>query len=202
MSIPNVVSDLPSYMILGIDPGSRITGYGIIKVEQQQLSWVIHGCLRLAGPTMAHRLSHLLTELKEVMLLYQPQEMAIEEVFVHKNVSAALKLGQARGVAMATGMLHHLAVYEYAARQVKQAVVGRGNAAKAQVQHMVQAILQLPEAPQTDAADALAIAICHAHVRLTPTAMVRCQKSFARRSASRSTRRWLEDDWKTTRDPN
>ncbi len=151
--------------ILGIDPGSRITGYGILEVRGNRFVCLSHGCIRTQHETLAHRLKHIHLGIAELIENHTPTELAIESVFVHRNVDSALKLGQARGSAISCAALHALAVSEYSPAEIKKAVVGRGNAAKAQVQHMVNAILKLNKSLQPDAADALAVAICHGHNR-------------------------------------
>ncbi|MFW1678245.1 crossover junction endodeoxyribonuclease RuvC [Pontibacter sp. JAM-7] len=150
-------------LILGIDPGSRITGYGIINVVGSRNEYVASGCIRIKGDELAERLHQVYAGVAEVIQRYTPQEMAIEQVFMARNADSALKLGQARGVAIVAGTNASLPVFEYSARKVKQSVVGKGSADKVQVQHMVAHILKLPGIPQADAADALAIALCHAH---------------------------------------
>lgn len=152
-------------IILGIDPGSRVTGYGIIAVERHRVIHIDNGCFRLGAGPLDERLVTLFDELSEVIARHQPQEAAIEKVFMNRNADSALKLGHARGVAMLCACKAGLRVAEYAATQIKQTVVGRGHAAKGQVQHMVKALLALESAPAADAADALAAAICHAHMR-------------------------------------
>lgn len=152
-------------IILGVDPGSRITGFGVIRAEGSRLHYIDSGCIRMPDGTMAQRLQTIYTGLSEIIGQYRPDEFAIEQVFLSRNVDSALKLGQARGVAMVCAANAGLAVHEYAAREVKQAIVGKGSADKVQVQHMVTAIMELPRRPQEDAADALGIAICHAHMR-------------------------------------
>lgn len=152
-------------MILGIDPGSRITGYAIITAKQKQLIYVSSGCIRVSGNNIAQNLDQIYSGIIEVVTKYQPQEAAIEQVFMHQNPGSALKLGQARGVAIVAAAQKSLSVAEYSARQVKQAVVGYGAAKKEQVQEMVRRLLNLSGVPQADAADALAVAICHAHSR-------------------------------------
>jgi crossover junction endodeoxyribonuclease RuvC len=149
-------------VIIGIDPGSRHTGYGIIRVDGNQSFHITHGCIHLANTSLTDRLQKIFAGLQEVIQLYQPEEAAIEQVFMHENPGAALKLGQARGAAI---VALTIPVAEYSARQVKQSVVGYGAAKKEQVQHMVGRILNLSEKLQADAADALAIALCHAHTR-------------------------------------
>lgn len=151
--------------ILGIDPGSRITGYAIITIVQKQLAYVSSGCIRVSGKTVAQKLDQIYAGITEVITKHQPHEAAIEQVFMHRNPGSALKLGQARGVAIVAAAQKALSVAEYSARQVKQAVVGYGAAKKEQVQQMVCTLLNLSGTPQADAADALAIAICHAHSR-------------------------------------
>ncbi len=151
--------------ILGIDPGSRITGYAIITAKQKQLIYVSSGCIRVSGKTVSQNLDQIYSGISEVIAKYQPHEAAIEQVFMHQNPGSALKLGQARGVAIVAAAQKSLSVAEYSARQVKQAVVGYGAAKKEQVQQMVCTLLNLSGTPQADAADALAIAICHAHSR-------------------------------------
>lgn len=152
-------------LILGIDPGSRITGYGVINTVGTRNEYVASGCIRIGGDHLPDRLGQVFEGVLEVIRLHCPQEMAIEQVFMARNADSALKLGQARGAAIVAGVSLGLPVAEYAARAVKQAVVGKGGADKAQVQHMVRSILRLPGLPQADAADALAIALCHAHTR-------------------------------------
>ncbi len=152
-------------LILGIDPGSRITGYGVINVVNGVSEYVASGCIRIKGDHLPDRLGQVFEGVLEVVTLYCPQEMAIEQVFMARNADSALKLGQARGAAIVAAVSKALPVSEYAARAVKLAVVGKGSADKVQVQHMVRSILKLPGLPQEDAADALAIAICHANTR-------------------------------------
>ncbi|MDF2180711.1 crossover junction endodeoxyribonuclease RuvC [Neptuniibacter sp. CAU 1671] len=152
-------------LILGIDPGSRITGYGVINCVGSRNEYIASGCIRIKGDELADRLHQVYAGVAEVIERYCPQEMAIEQVFMARNADSALKLGQARGVAIVAGTNAALPVFEYSARKVKQSVVGKGSADKVQVQHMVAHILRLPGLPQADAADALAIALCHAHSR-------------------------------------
>ena len=150
-----------SYRVLGIDPGSRITGYGVLEIAGNHLRYVASGCIRPEGKRLPERLAEIYRGVHEVIETHKPEMFVIEDVFLARNPDSALKLGQARGVAIAAGVAHSLPVYEYAARSVKKAVVGTGKASKEQVQHMVRAILKLPGTPSADAADALAIAICH-----------------------------------------
>lgn len=155
--------------ILGIDPGSRFTGYGIIELNAGKTIWVNSGFIRVQADSLAEKLCIIAESLNILLDEFQPDEMAIEKVFVSKNVDSALKLGQARGAAISTVALRKIAVSEYTPTQIKKAVVGKGNAAKAQVQHMVVNLLGLSSAPQEDAADALAVALCHAHTGQTLT---------------------------------
>ncbi len=152
-------------LILGIDPGSRKTGYGIINAVGATRTYVASGHIKISGDELAGRLGQIYRGVDEIIETYMPQEFAIEQVFMSRNADSALKLGQARGVAMVGAVNHGLPVSEYSARQVKQAVVGNGAAAKNQVQEMVARLLKLPGLPQEDAADALAIAICHANTK-------------------------------------
>ena len=149
--------------ILGIDPGSRITGFGIIKVYQNKIYYVASGCIRITKDSTANKLKQISDGINEIVKLYKPTESSIEQIFMFQNPMGAIKLGQARGVAMCTLAQNNLNVAEYSAKQIKQAVVGTGQADKTQVQHMVQTLLNLNKKPQADAADALAIAICHYH---------------------------------------
>lgn len=153
--------------ILGIDPGSRITGYGIIDSDGRNSVHVASGCIRMEDKVLPERLGAIFRGVAELVEIHSPHEMAIEEVFMAKNAGAALKLGQARGAAICAGVNAGLAVSEYAPRSIKQAVVGSGAAGKEQVQHMVQRILGLSEKLGADQADALAVALCHAHTDST-----------------------------------
>jgi crossover junction endodeoxyribonuclease RuvC len=150
-------------IILGIDPGSRITGYGLINAASGHYNYVASGHVRTCNDALPQRLGQIYQAIDALIERYSPQEFAIEQVFMARNADSALKLGQARGVAMVVAVNHGLPVAEYSARQVKQAVVGQGGARKEQVQHMVARLLGLSSLPQIDAADALAIALCHTH---------------------------------------
>ncbi len=152
-----------STIILGIDPGSCITGFGLLQITNRQCRYLASGCIRVKPGDTADRLQQIFLNLEEVIKQYQPTTAAIEQIFMHQNPGSALKLGQARGVAIVALANHNLNVSEYSARQVKQAVVGYGAADKHQVQQMVKSILNLTATPQADAADALAIALCHYH---------------------------------------
>jgi crossover junction endodeoxyribonuclease RuvC len=149
--------------ILGIDPGLRITGFGVVDKVGQKLMYVASGCIKTPSGDLPERLKVILASLREVIETYQPQLVAVEKVFVNVNPQSTLLLGQARGAAICAAVLADLPVAEYTALQVKQAVVGNGHAKKEQVQDMVQRLLDLSGAPSPDAADALACAICHAH---------------------------------------
>lgn len=152
--------------ILGIDPGSRLTGYGFIDVRGGQTVLVDCGTIRTAGDHSS-RLRQIFGEVAELVAQYQPVEIAIERVFVHRNPDSALKLGQARAAALCATFQADLPIFEYATRHIKKAVVGSGGADKTQVQHMVKMLLAMNDEPQADAADALAVALCHSHERNT-----------------------------------
>jgi crossover junction endodeoxyribonuclease RuvC len=153
--------------ILGIDPGSRITGYGIIEDSARGYSYIASGSIRVSADYFPDRLKQIFDGIVEIVDLYQPEQMAIEQVFMHKNADSALKLGQARGAAICAVQVTGLPVFEYAARQVKQALVGKGSAEKLQVQHMVKILLNLQGELQIDASDALGLSLCHAHYQQT-----------------------------------
>ncbi|MDA0830437.1 MAG: crossover junction endodeoxyribonuclease RuvC [Proteobacteria bacterium] len=149
--------------ILGIDPGLRVTGFGVIEVNQQSLTYVTSGCIKTTGEGLPDRLKEILSGLMEIIESHDPTIAVVEKVFVNVNPQSTLLLGQARGAAISAAVLKDLAVSEFTALQVKQSVVGNGHADKSQVQEMVRRLLNLPSAPSTDAADALACAICYAH---------------------------------------
>lgn len=153
--------------IVGIDPGSRLTGWGIIDMDGNHARHVSSGHLAIKADNLPQRLQLIFQGISDIVTEYEPQELAIERVFVHRNADSALKLGHARGAAICAAMLHALEVAEYSPTQIKQATVGKGNAAKPQVQHMVKILLNLKQMPQEDEADALAAAICHGHTRGT-----------------------------------
>ena len=165
-AVPAVVRMLPagSARILGLDPGSLRTGFGVIDCAGGTLTIVAQGCIATSGGPLADRLRIIHTKVAELIQLHNPQEIAVERVFLSKNADSALKLGQARGAALAA-VPAALGVHEYAARAIKLAVVGVGGAEKAQVAHMVKQLLRVNLKLAADAADALAIAICHAHTR-------------------------------------
>lgn len=149
--------------ILGIDPGLRVTGFGVLDKVGQQLHYVASGCIKTPVGELPERLKSILNSLSEVIQQHRPDQVAVEKVFVNVNPQSTLLLGQARGAAICAAVLVNLPVAEYTALQVKQAVVGNGHAKKEQVQLMVQRLLSLSGVPSPDAADALACAICHAH---------------------------------------
>src|SRR5213594_2148241 len=153
----------PALRILGIDPGLRITGFGIIEKNGSKLAYIASGCIKSGDAELPDRLKIILENLREVIAKHRPQQVALEKVFVNVNPASTLALGQARGTAICAAVIAGLPVAEYTALQVKQSVVGNGHAAKEQVQHMVRRLLALPGEPSADAADALACAICHAH---------------------------------------
>jgi crossover junction endodeoxyribonuclease RuvC len=149
-------------LILGIDPGSRTTGYGVIRAVGATNEYIASGCIRTTDKTsLPEKLEEIFSGVKQIIDEYQPNEFAIEKIFMARSAESALKLGQARGVAIVAAVNQGLPVYEYEARKIKQAVVGTGAAKKSQVQHMVARLLKLPGMPMQDAADALAIALCH-----------------------------------------
>ena len=149
--------------IIGIDPGSRVTGYGVITQADRQVSFIASGVIRLESSNQGERLNVLFESLSDLLKEYQPNESAIEKVFVGKSADSALKLGQARGVALLALQRAGLSVAEYAPRKIKQTVTGSGGADKTQINDMVVRSLRLNGRPSADAADALAIALCHAY---------------------------------------
>jgi len=150
-------------IFLGIDPGSRVTGYGLVNAVGNRLEFVGCGRIKTSSESQPERLKTIFDGICSVIEEFSPQYAAVEEVFMGKNAASALKLGQARGSAMVGCLHHNLEVGEYSARMVKLAVVGSGSATKAQVQHMVKAILGIDDTLAEDASDGLAIAICHAN---------------------------------------
>jgi crossover junction endodeoxyribonuclease RuvC len=161
-------------LILGIDPGSLKTGFGIISHDSGRSEYVTSGIIRLPKVSLPERLKIIYDSLTEIIETHSPQQMSIEEVFLARDAKAAIKLGQARGAAIVAGVNGGMEVFEYAAKKIKQSVVGTGAADKEQVQHMVKSLLKLPAAPSEDAADALAAALCHAH---THQSMIRMARS-------------------------
>jgi crossover junction endodeoxyribonuclease RuvC len=163
--------------ILGIDPGSRMTGFGIIEVNGDRTLAIKHGAINAGKGEFPQRLGLIFAGIRDLIDEHQPGEVAVETVFVSRNAGSALKLGQARGAAVCAAISRGLPVSEYAPRAIKQAVVGRGGADKVQVQHMVMVLLQLKEKLQEDAADALAVALCHQHTQQTLNRMQKMQRS-------------------------
>jgi len=157
--------------ILGIDPGSRFTGFGIIEVNGDRISALHHGVIKTGAGEFPERLGIIFNGILELVEEFSPDEAAVESVFISKNAGSALKLGQARGAAICAVVSRGVPVAEYSPRSVKQAIVGRGGADKAQVQHMIRILLQLTEMPVEDAADALAVALCHQHTQQTAVRM-------------------------------
>jgi len=151
--------------ILGIDPGSRFTGFGVLDFVGESASYVASGTVKSLDGEFPDRLKQIFTSLTEIVAEYRPDVVAIESVFMHKNAGSALKLGQARSAALCATFAYDVDVFEYAPREIKLAVVGTGAATKDQVQHMVVSLLALQSAPAADAADALAAALCHGHQR-------------------------------------
>jgi crossover junction endodeoxyribonuclease RuvC len=171
--------------LLGIDPGSQITGYGVIRLQGRGGEYVASGSIRVGKLEWSERLRDIFNGVSEIIRQYQPQALVIEKVFLHRNADAALKLGQARGVAIAAAAVLGLAVHEYSPNEVKQAIVGGGHADKTQVQHMIRILLNLSEAPPPDAADALALALCHAHRSQSPLPAAVKRRSPGRRASWR-----------------
>ncbi|MAR91235.1 MAG: crossover junction endodeoxyribonuclease RuvC [Pseudomonadales bacterium] len=152
-------------VVLGIDPGSRVTGYGVIAAAGSRLQYIDSGCIRTHSATcLSEKLDIIHRGISELIERHSPQEVGIEQVFMARNADSALKLGQARGAAIVACTLRQLPVHEYSARQVKQSVVGTGAADKLQVQAMICRLLGLERPPQADAADALGVAVCHIHM--------------------------------------
>jgi len=153
--------------IIGIDPGSRLTGYGVIDSIPGKVGFVACGVIKTTVKyPLANRLNEIFDGINEVIQLHDPEVAAVEEIFMSSNANSALKLGQARGAAVVAAMQNGLGVYDYSAKKVKRAVVGYGQAEKSQVQHMIRMLLGLSKEPSEDAADALAVAICHANHQL------------------------------------
>jgi crossover junction endodeoxyribonuclease RuvC len=155
--------------ILGLDPGSLVTGYAVLECDGSDVKYVDCGCVRATGDEFTQRIQQIFAGIEQVVKQCQPDEIAIERVFMHRNADSALKLGQARGAALCAVFASAAQIFEYAPRQIKQAVVGTGAAEKSQVQMMVQRLLKLNDAVMkqmsSDAADAVAVALCHAHSR-------------------------------------
>lgn len=161
--VPSVSPRGSKIRILGLDPGLRVTGFGLIEKAGPKLRYLASGCIKTTQTDLPDRLKIILNGVREIIETNHPDQVAVEKVFVNVNPQSTLLLGQARGAAICAAVFHDLPVCEYTALQVKQAVVGNGHARKEQVQDMVMRLLCLPAAPSPDAADALACAICHAH---------------------------------------
>ena len=151
--------------ILGIDPGFRLTGYGLIDTNGQQSCYVAHGSIKNTAADPPDRLKNIFSEVQAIIAKYEPDEMAIEKVFVARNADSALKLGQARSAAICATFATAMTVHEYAPRLMKQSLTGRGSADKEQVQHMVRVLLSYDGKLSLDESDALGLALCHAHTR-------------------------------------
>ena len=157
--------------ILGIDPGSRLTGFGVLDFEGDRPTYVTSGTVRSLEGSFPDRLKRIFESVHDIVAEYRPDVVAIESVFMAKNAGSALKLGHARSAALCATFAFDVDVFEYAPREIKQAIVGTGSASKQQVQHMIVSLLQLDGVPSVDAADALAAAICHAHRRSLKSAL-------------------------------
>jgi crossover junction endodeoxyribonuclease RuvC len=151
--------------ILGIDPGSRLTGFGVLDFDGEQATYVASGTVKSLDGSFPDRLKQIFVSVGEIVEQYRPDVVAVESVFMAKNAGSALKLGHARSAALCATFAFDVDVFEYAPREIKQAIVGTGAATKEQVQHMIMTLLQLEGAPAPDAADALATALCHGHQR-------------------------------------
>ena len=157
--------------ILGIDPGSRHTGFGVIDCLGQEVTYVASGSVNSVKGEFSERLRLIFESVREIVQTYRPMIVSVESVFMHRNAASALKLGHARSAAICATFEFQPTIVEYAPREIKQAVVGTGAATKEQVQHMVRRLLQLEGYPAPDAADALAAALCHANRREMARAM-------------------------------
>ena len=159
-------TSLPAQVrILGLDPGSQCTGYAVVETQGTRVAYIVSGAIRTSGDSLAERLQEIFAGVDQLTSEFRPDEVAIERVFMHRNADSALKLGQARGAALSATFAVRPRVFEYAPREVKLAVVGTGGAQKEQVQLMVKRLLNIVGPLGEDAADALAIALCHAHSR-------------------------------------
>ncbi len=166
-----VDAEQPVTVVMGIDPGSRVTGYGFLEVTGKKVKYKHSGVVKTQGSDLPRRLGCIYAELKAVIACYVPTEVAVEQVFMAYNVSTALKLGQARGAALVAAVEANLSVAEYSAKQIKQSVVGYGGADKHQMQLMIRSLLGLNFLPQFDEADALGVAWCHTQTRGSPLAL-------------------------------
>jgi len=180
LSLPPTSDQRLPHRILGIDPGSRTTGFGIVDTDGQRSQRVASGCIRVGQQPWPERLGSIYDRVAALVAEHRPHEMAVEQLIFARDPKAALKIGQARGAVLCAALKGGVQVHEYSPKSVKLAVVGTGGADKVQVQHMVRILLTLPESPAEDEADALAIALCHAHSMGIP----------ARKRASASWRDW------------
>ena len=166
LALPQRPGALPAQVrILGLDPGSQRTGYAIVETQAGRIAYIVSGAIRTRGESLTERLQEIFVGVESLTSEFRPDEVAIERVFMHRNADSALKLGQARGAALSATFAARPRVFEYAPREVKLAVVGTGGAQKDQVQMMVKRLLNIAGPLAEDAADALAIALCHAHSR-------------------------------------
>ncbi len=172
-------------IILGIDPGSRTTGYGLINNEPGKMTYIDSGFIRVKGESLEEKLGDIFFSINQIIQLHKPDQMGIESVFMHKNADSALKLGQARGAAICACHQAGVEVFEYAPRQIKQAIVGQGGAHKDQVNHMVQRLLGLRQELQSDESDGLATAICHAQHQSMQARTGLPARAFSRRRSVR-----------------
>ena len=164
-------------LILGIDPGSLKTGFGIIEHEGSRSTYVTSGIIRLPKAPLPERLKVIFDSVTEIVEEYSPRELSIEEVFMARDPKAAIKLGQARGAAIVAASSRDASLHEYSPNEIKQAITGRGHAEKQQIQHMVKILLGLTKSPATDAADALAVAICHGNIRESKARLAKARQS-------------------------
>ncbi len=181
--------------ILGIDPGLNRTGFGVIELRAGTLHWIDSGVIRVPADTLPRRLHTILRELREVIARHAPEEASVEQVFVNVNPKSTLLLGQARGAAICAAVGADLVVHEYTALQVKQATTGYGHADKTQMQRMVQRLLGLAAPPPSDAADALACAICHAHATGRPRSVALQLAEHGASAARRGARKSVRGAW-------
>ena len=166
LALPQRPGALPAQVrILCLDPGSQRTGYAIVETQAGRIAYIVSGAIRTRGDSLTERLQEIFVGVESLTSEFRPDEVAIERVFMHRNADSALKLGQARGAALSATFAARPRVFEYAPREVKLAVVGTGSAQKEQVQVMVKHLLNIAGPLTEDAADALAIALCHAHSR-------------------------------------
>jgi crossover junction endodeoxyribonuclease RuvC len=164
LALPQRPGALPAQVRI-LDPGSQRTGYAVVETQAGRIAYIVSGAIRTRGESLAERLQEIFVGVESLTSEFRPDEVAIERVFMHRNADSALKLGQARGAALSATFAARPRVFEYAPREVKLAVVGTGGAQKEQVQVMVKRLLNIAGPLTEDAADALAIALCHAHSR-------------------------------------